>query len=518
MKCSNERLFLEKKKREEFILNKPILIRQIKEYQKKVDDLEDEEKKNQENINLIQNRGMKIQPKKELIKTFIEKNPDDCIDQKIKLFNSLIKESKERQNEFIDLFEYYNDYIQQKNNYEKIKNEANLIEKEKEKKNNNKSNSKSISSSKKDKNHSNDKSVNNDENDYSGFICSSSNSTNRKNDINIDKTKDEKEQKEFNNFKFLLSIMFYIKNISRDKIENIILNYRTQNYYLDNLDNKNNYLLKLSKDILHLINDKNENDINLFKKLFLFLFDEKYKNNKELFLNNIINDFDESNQLLFKKDEENQLFERITKEYLNNSNSIIEKINKSNNQNVISYKDLKKILKEEKLYIKKDKEKIQLFKFFIYLLKKNSSLNNKKNSIADFSVKDIIDFFKKNENTNKEEKNMEKEEEEDSNNEEISLTNEEVKKILDNFYKNFKKFLNDIKLKFKEFIGENNIEYIKKNDNEIPIININTFFELLKKNDFQVDNLTLSVIFSSYKVDENSYDININLIDEEINK
>jgi len=522
VKKNNEKLLFEKKRREDFIINKPIIIRKIKEYEKKKDDLIKEERKNQENIDEIKKKNKKLEKpkKKQLFKSFIQQNPDDNIDQKIKLFNSLIKESKKRQNELIELFQYYNDYIKQKNNYDKIKSEAKLIDGENKNKDKNNSN-KSTTSRKKDKKNENNENKKEDEDSNSSLLFDSSNSTNRKNDINIDKKKDEKEEKRYNDFKFLLSIMFYIKKVPRDKIENILLNYRTQNYYLDNLDDKNNYLLNLSKDILKLINDKNEYDINILKKLFLYLFDEKYKNDKELFLNNIIKDFYESNQLLlFNKNEENQLYEKIAKEYFNNSNSIIEKINKKNKE-LISFKNLKKIFKEEELYVKDDKEKIKLFKYFIYLLlKKNFNSNNSKNSITNFNVQDIINLFNgkiNKENKNIENKNIENNEE-DSNIEEIPITTEKLKIILDNFIKNFKEFLNEKKIKFQDFMGGDNIKYIKKDNNEIPIINIYVFYELLQKFGFQIDKLTISVILESYKIGEDSNDININLLNEEINK
>ena len=190
VKKNNEKLLFEKKRREDFILNKPIIIRKIKEYEKKKDDLIEEERKNQENIDEIKKKNKKLEKpkKKNLFKSFIQQNPDDNIDQKIKLFNSLIKESKKRQNEMIELFQYYNDYIKQKNNYDKIKSEAKLIDGENKNKDKNNSN-KSTTSRKKDKKNENNENKKEDEDSNSSLLFDSSNSTNRKNDINIDKKK-----------------------------------------------------------------------------------------------------------------------------------------------------------------------------------------------------------------------------------------------------------------------------------------------------------------------------------------
>ena len=526
---NNQKLLLEKKKREEFLMKKPLIIRKIKEYEKKAKDLEIKESQNSENIININNmRNKKIEQEQEQQKfkyiIDIQANPDENINQKILLYDSLIKESKERQNEFIELFEYYNDYIKQKENYEIIKKEANLIEE----KDNQQNNDDVSSSSRKKQQNIEEKNNEEKEDEYTPFIRSSLNSTNRNNDINIDKDDEDKKEinddnnnnnnkKKYQNFKYLLSIMINIKGVEKDKIENILLNFRTQNYYLDNLKDKNNYLFKLSKEILALIGAKNEKDINSLKNLLIYYLEEKYQNNKESFLNNIINDFVENNKLLFNKNNSDKLLEKIKKEYSENHNSIIKKI-KNNKKKVISYKNLKKLFKKEKLYNKDDKEKMELFRFFIYTIKKNSSSSNNKRSIQYFIIKDIIKIFNGNpmgdNNKNVGDNNVNIN---NSNNEGMFMTNENPKKALDNFCTQFKAFLNDKGMNLKEFIGENNIKYIQKDENEISTININKFFELLELNKFHIDdNLNLNYILSCYKVDEKSEDININLLENDL--
>ena len=461
---NNQKLLLEKKKREEFLMKKPLIIRKIKEYEKKAKDLEIKESQNSENIININNmRNKKIEQEQEQQKfkyiIDIQANPDENINQKILLYDSLIKESKERQNEFIELFEYYNDYIKQKENYEIIKKEANLIEE----KDNQQNNDDVSSSSRKKQQNIEEKNNEEKEDEYTPFIRSSLNSTNRNNDINIDKDEEDKKEinddnnnnnnkKKYQNFKYLLSIMINIKGVEKDKIENILLNFRTQNYYLDNLKDKNNYLLKLSKEILALIGAKNEKDINSLKNLLIYYLEEKYQNNKESFLNNIINDFVENNKLLFNKNDSDKLLEKIKKEYSENSNSIIEKI-KNNKKKVISYKNLKKLFKKENLYNKDDKEKMELFHFFIYTIKKNSSSSNNKRSIQDFIIKDIINIFNEHPKTDNNKKvgdnnvNIN-----NSNSEGISMAKEESKKALDNFCIQFKSFLNDKGMNLKNLL------------------------------------------------------------------
>ena len=138
IKKQNEKLLIEKKKREDFILKKPIILGKINEYETKAKNFEDKYKNNEneiQNISIERKKLTKQIKESEISKPIdydklkcIEKNPRENIDQKILLLESLIKESKDRQNEFIEIFAYYDDYVHQKENYEMINNEAKLIE------------------------------------------------------------------------------------------------------------------------------------------------------------------------------------------------------------------------------------------------------------------------------------------------------------------------------------------------------------------------------------------------------
>ena len=479
----NQKLLNDKKKRENFIVKRPDIKLKIIEYEEKINDLEDKEKNMDKEIEMNENNNKKLEDFKITYhKIYIESNPEDKIDQKIRLYESLIKESKNRQNEFIELFEYYNDYIQQKNNYEIINNEVNLLEER-------------------------------NKNSYTN----NSNDNNKEEKLKIiEKEKKEIKQKKFNDFILLLNMMLYIKKVEKDQIPNILLNFKTQNLFLGNLDDKNIYLLDLSKEILALINDKNENDIELLKKFFIYLFEEKYQNNKESFLDNVINDLIQ--QISYNESKEKNLFLKIKKTYKKNLDTIIEKINKTN-QKIITYKKIKKIFKEEKLYIKKSNEKIELFKFFVYILKRDCCFNENTISINDFYTEDILNLFK-----NISENNNRINEKENFKNikidkkEEMSLSSEQSNKIINSFISQLKKVLNEKKLNIKKLIGESNIKYIKKGENEIPCLNIYYFLDLLKKNEFQFDEdeIFINCIFSHYKIDQNSEDINILLLENDL--
>ena len=781
IKKQNEKLLIDKKKREDFILKKPIILGKINEYEAKAKNFEDEYKNNENEIENISNERKKLTKQikdSEISKPIdydklkcIEKNPKENIDQKILLLESLIKESKDRQNEFIEIFAYYDDYVHQKENYEMINNEAKLIE-ENNMYNNGQNNDNNFDNSPDNKKNKNEEEDNNEEDISVPFLPSSINSNNRDNlnhlnennenkllkvinkekekekekeqnneekDKNIQEIKednikdeekeevnknkdskqknddtknnelvniyneseenknnkqinknsgintdqknedinksqenkknetdekntlkqnfehnedkeinelkksnndssnnnlmnDKKEEKEINggnkdkdtnngdnggkelnnikeensnedkvnnensefniinndlsidnkdiknqnkessnenntndnkernkenkesntgdnnekkseesnfnekdkfiinnlnekdrvdskkksekklkDFKLVFSLILTIKKISNEQIEEIISKHKA---HLK--EDKNTFILNLSKDILGAIKDNNDNDIKLLKKILIYLLEEKSGNDEELFFKNLTNDLVSKNKLTFSEneDEENKLLGKIIESYSTKSKSIIEKINKDNKNNKknISYKNLKKYLKEENLYIKNNKEKIELFKFFMFVLKKNTTSSDENFSMFDFNVEDIINFF----NGIFEIKN-EKSKDNNINEGGLTITDEEFKKIIHTFLKNFKKFLTETNVTLSNLLGEENINIMIKDGKEIEVINIYKFVNILNEKGFNLDdNFILSCVFAKYQVDENLEDININILQDDL--
>ena len=588
---NNKKLMSEKKKREEFIMQKPLILQQIEELEQKTKDLEEKERDNKKTIKDMLTIKEDV-PSQEIIKPKIEiqRNPNVNSNQKILLYKSLIKESKLKQKELIELFEYYNDFLQQCQNSQKLKTSSNVFEEENNiDSNNNNKNNEDVENLMSDLEEKNNNDVNIGKSDTSPFMGTSPNSTNRKKDINLDGNFSEgnsnnDELSEYKDFKLLLFIMFKVKKVQKEKIENILLNLKTQNYFLDNLKDKDNYLLKLSKELLALIQNKNENDQNTLKKILLYYFEKKYKNNKELFLNNISNDiFDNNNNQLLSTlnlddiDKDNKLLEKIKNSYSKSINNIIEKINNNNNENreIISYKDIATIFREEELYNKNNKENAELFYYFIYILKKNISSSNKTQSINDFLVKDILQFLNgkdeeqninyenhekklvienKKDSENKSKNNYEEFENDDENfqhpqiikssennrDSEIIINSrkkkekkgegegrggkfKDNKKVEDNFFTELKNSLNEKKMSLKELIGRDNIKFIENDENKVPVVNINKFYEILKEkkilseddeDDERINNI--NNIINGFKINDNSDDINLDLFESEL--
>ena len=285
------------------------------------------------------------------------------------------------------------------------------------------------------------------------------------------------------------------------KIGNAISNIKPENESLEDPTDKEKYLSDISKEILALIENENESDQNLLKGLLMYYFEQKYQNNKESFLNNITNDLIDKNQSLFDMKEDDTLLEKVKNAYSNKSSEIIEKI-KENNKRFIYYKEFKQIFSELDLYDKNDQEKKDLFNYFIYYLKKNASYTNNLRTIHTFWVKDIYQFF----GVNYEEEN--KENENDAENKEAS------NEAMDNFVEKLKSLLTEKQVSLKDLIGESNIQYIEKDENKIPVVNITKLSELFKENGFNEDEIAN---INCFLYEENSENINLNLIENKLN-
>ena len=591
----NEKLLIDKKTREDFILQKPIILGKINDYEKKIKGIEDINKKNENEIIKLSNASKNILKQLKENKTIkpinynkyilIEDNPYKNINQKIILLQSLIQESKDRQNEFIEIFEYYDDYVQQKEKYDIINNEAKMIEEKNFININNNNNENNINNNEnnndvkitdeslyknKDKENSNDYIINNNENDNEKNIIinneqenkndkneeniinneqenilnnspSSINSKNNKekenlneNEIineneNIEENKEEiyqeepreriqnnKKEKKYKNFQFLLSITFLNQGLQKEKIEKII---KEKNSDMD----EDNYLLNISKNILSLINNKNEKDIKTLTKIFKNNLKEKYLNNINTFIEKIIPDFLEENKfnLIKSEEDENLYLSKIIQLYGPVCNTLIEKLknfqNDNNKINLISYHNLKNILKEEYLYSNDDKEKKNIFKFFIFVLKKNISNNNPSDSINDFIIDDVFNFFKGISDVISGKKIESDDINEDDDG--LTITDEDFKKIMNGFLNELNQKLEEKNEELENFLGEENIKEIENDGKNIKVMDIYRFVEKLRENDINLtENLVISCIFNRYQVAESSEDINIIALKHDLEK
>ena len=436
IKNDNMRLLGDKKDRQDYIMKKADIEKKILIYQRKAQDLTFQSKENENYIYTFLNQKDNKENKNDNFKykTYLEPNPNENKGKQVILYESLIEESKKRQKELV---KYIYNLINNKNNVNNIENNSKIFDKD----------------------------------------------ININSDINFENIDEKINDKK--DFQFLLNVMFYIKNITKEKIENILLDFKTENYYIGNLEEKDNFISELASEILEKINNKK--DINNLKEILTYLYETKYKNNKIIFLAKVLNDIyilDNTNIILFNIEQENILFQKLENIYLDKINSLIEKIKNIKGEN-ISYAQLKKIFKEEDLYIEEHEEKKKLFQFFIYILKKREYTFNQDYLLNEFSIKDILEFLN-----------------------DLSSKEEEDKILINEFFKALKNMLDDKKMDFKKLIGKN------KNTN------ITDFINILNENNFviEIENFDLYSFLQKFKTSENSDNINIELIQNYLNE
>ena len=457
----NKKLLDYKKYREEYVIKQTEIEKQISIYEMKTRNLINDSNDKENIINdYLQQNNTEWRENNQIIqfnyKPILEENPNEIKDKNVILYESLIQESKKKQNELKN-----NLMILIGDSKNKIKLRKNIS-----------------------KNLDENNNINNDikdiiENDNSQLFSNIETINRGIKEINIE---DHGEiTKKNNNFIFLLNVLFYIKNISQEKIQNILLNFKTEKYYIGNINKKEDFLNNLSTEILRTIN--NINDVNNMKEVLLFLLDNKYQGDNILFLDKVINDIyilNDNKKILINDNEEKAMLEKIRKIFSeNNNSSLIEKINKNKNRNNITYDKLKSIIKEEKIFKQIKDEEMKLFQFFIYHIKKSEKLTNK-NSLNEFSVKIITNF--------------------------INELNKD-KKDGNNFIVAFKNFLENKNITLEDFLGNKDI------------IGVTEFMNLLNKNEFKVDNINLDIYcaLQKYQTEENYNNISINKLRKDIN-
>ena len=366
IKSDNKKLLKERKKRQDYLIQQIEIEKKISSYEAKTMNLKNETTENEINIDKYSQKR-NIEP---LFRynTFLERNPYDNKEKKEMLYESLINDSKKKQNDII----------------EKIRE---LMEENIKNRNNKKFNKIKIVKNSPKKLESTDM---NNITDNSQIFGNNLNHSIK--DIKIEEEKDEIIIKNNNEILFLLNIMFYLAKIKKEKIKGILLNYKTENYYVKSLSEKNSFLTNLTTEILQTINNKK--DINNLKEVLLYLLENKYKNNEILFLNEAINDIfllENQNKILFNKTEEKTLLEKIQNIF--SEKDIQSKLNKIQDS-IISYENLKSLLIKQKIFdLNENNEQIKYFQFFIYIIKKKESYLKKHYSLKEFDIKNILEIL-----------------------------------------------------------------------------------------------------------------------------
>ena len=368
IKSDNKKLLKERKARQEYLIQKFEIEKQISSYETKTMDLKNKTLENEFNINKYSQKR-NIEPLFRY-KTFLEPNPYDNKAKKEMLYESLINDSKKNQNDIIEKIKELmeeNDIKPKKNkNYNRIR----IV------KNSNK---------------------NLESNDVNNITDNSqifgNNLDHSIKDIKIEEENDDiTNNKNGSDFIFLLNVMFIIKKIKKDKIEKILLDFVTQNYFVNTLEEKNIFLTNVSTEILQTIDNKK--DINNLKEALLYLLENRFKENKIEFLNKVIDDIfllENKDKILFNKKEEKNLLENLKNIF--SGKNITSKLNKIQDK-IISYEYLESLLNEEKIFdFQENNENMKYFQFFIYIIKKKEKYLKKNYSLKEFDKKNILELL-----------------------------------------------------------------------------------------------------------------------------
>ena len=546
----NEKILSEKKQREKYFFQKPVYEKKIEELEKKMNLYKDHAKNNEKTITELQKQNAQIEKKNKELSSHIikpinynalkqiEENPNHKINSKILLLKSLIKESKKRQEEFIDIISHYENYIEQKKSYEKIKDEEkevedteneeqrenddnnNLQENLKKNDNNldtfqeNKNEQKKEEITKKDNDSSNyekfeaEESVNEDAVNQKGVLENNlkSNKTQEiqsknKNAINEINTPtlnpisfgEVCSKKEKKMFKFLLKIAFSV-NLINDKMANETIIEKVSLFS----DTNDEFINDLCKKIFSEIHNTNQNDFHLAQVIYEDSFVNKYKCDKEKFLKSFEKFFKKIH--LFTPEEEISSTEKFKEVYFPRYDSIMEKINANKKEeNYISYYQFKKIIKSEKI-----NRKDLLFVFVIYKMKHISDTNI---SLFDLSIPQFNELSQSI-MSNKNEALLPNNGSSDTS---VQMTEEEYKKIIETFLSNLYSFLKQKKTTIREIVNKSIRKIISKETGiEIEVVNIYQFFNLLSDKGLQIeDEIIKGCIFTQFQLDENEEDINL---------
>ena len=368
IKSDNKKLLKERKTRQEYLIQQFEIEKQISSYETKTMDLKNKTLENEFNINKYSQKR-NIEPLFRY-KTFLEPNPYDNKAKKEMLYESLINDSKKNQNDIIEKIKELmeeNDIKPKKN---KMYNRIRIV------KNSNK---------------------NLESNDINNITDNSQIFGNNLNhsikDIKIEEENDDiTNNKNGSDFIFLLNVMFIIKKIKKEKIEKILLDFITQNYFVKTLEEKNIFLNNVSTEILQTIDNKK--DINNLKEALLYLLENKFKENNVEFLKKVIDDIfllENKDKILFNKKEEKNLLENLKNIF--SGKDITSKLNKIQD-NIISYEYLESLLNEEKIFdFQENNDNMKYFQFFIYIIKKKENYVKKNYSLKEFDKKIILQLL-----------------------------------------------------------------------------------------------------------------------------
>ena len=360
IKSDNKKLLKDKKSRQEYIIKQTEIEKKITLYKTKTRDLINETNEKENLINDLKDKkifNFNLSQSYNF-RPILQKNPDEIKEKQVTLYESLIQDSKNKQNELIvkikDLFKKTKI---NKNNNNKIKKD--IIIKNKLDNNNINNINKNINDENNEINLENNIKFNN-----INFLNNNNSNINKKygNDFNNN-----------NNYNFKYGQL---------TIENILSKYRNNN----NNNIQNNLFNTLNKFNL---NEKNNNLINELNNPFMLTFQQNQSNiNLNPFTNqeNLMNNIDKLIQN--KKTNNNNIIQKIKAKYLFNNDSLNNKISSKDKE--VSELENKLNFYKKKLFSQSALEdKYINFKIDIKNNNQENSYINSKNNTINLNASEI---------------------------------------------------------------------------------------------------------------------------------
>ena len=304
-------------------------------------------------------------------------------------------------------------------------------------------------------------------------------------------------EENFNEFTFILLTNFEAKKLNLELAkEKIILNIEEINKYKNE-----EFISKIKKNIGQFLNCKNDISLTNIQNWLSYLLsvndnDQNIMQNEFLAILSNIKEYPQEQELFLNK--------KVKKYLLSKKNIILEKLNLYSNKNntsnkYISFKNLKKIIEEEKIELKE-----QYFVFLFYALKKFEDPNA---NLEDLKYDILFDILNNTENDSK------MDEESD-----LEISDDEYNKIIADFQMKLINYINNNHTNLRFILnGLIQILNLEEDNNAVEVVLIRPFFERMKEIGIWDNNeLEIYCIFNRYKLSEKYEGINIYLLEEEL--
>ena len=275
--------------------------------------------------------------------------------------------------------------------------------------------------------------------------------------------------------------------------EKIILNINEIN-----ASSNEEFISRIQKNIAEFLNCKNEISLTNIHNWLIYLLsindnDQNIMQNELLAILSNIKEYPQEQELFLNK--------KVKKYLLPKKNIIFEKLNfyKKNNNKYISFKNLKKIIEDEKIELKE-----QYFVFLFYALKK---FEDPKANLEDLNYEILFDILNNTENDAK------MDEESD-----LEISDDEYNQIIVDFQTKLINYINNNHTNLRFILnGLIQVLNLEEENNVVEVVLIRPFFERMKEIGIWDNNeLEIYCIFNRYKLSEKYEGINIYLLEEEL--